>query len=117
MAIKVYLEEVIKRLQVEREKAIAAVKERVTREKIVPFNIEMDKSRDSAIAQRNEELNAKIKELQEAFAIERQSFIDSAEKKKGEHSQAVIETEIAIVVAEYDKHINRLMEQLGEVSE
>lgn len=117
MAIKVYLEEAVKRLQVERDRAVAMVNERVTREQIVPFNIEIDKARDSAISQRNEELNAKIKELQEAFALERQSFIDSAEKKKAEHAQAVKETETAIVVAEYDKHIKRLTEQLSEVSE
>lgn len=117
MAIKVYLEETIKRLQVERDRAVATVKEKVTREQIVPFNIEIDKARDSAIAQRNEELNAEIKARQEAFSVERQSFIESAEKKKNEHAQAVIETETAIVVAEYDKHIKRLTEQLSEVSE
>ena len=117
MAIKVYLEETVKRLQIEREKAIATVKEKVTREQIVPFNVEIDTARDKAIAQRNDELNEEIRERQEAFAAERQSFIDSAEKKKNEHAHAVIEVETALAVVEYDKHIKRLTEQLSEISE
>lgn len=117
MAIKVHIEEAIKKLQIERERAVVSVKERVTREQIVPFNIEIDKARDSAIAQRQEELNADIRARQESFAQERQSFMESAEKKKAENAKTVLETETAIVVAEYDKHIQKLRQQLEEVNE
>lgn len=117
MAIKVHIEEAIKKLQIEKERAVVSVRERVTREQIVPFNMEIDKARDSAIAQRNEEMNADIKARQEAFAAERQSFIDSAEKKKADNAKALLETETAIVVAEYDKHIERLSELLKEVND
>lgn len=117
MAIKVHIEEAIKKLQIEKERAVVSVKERVTREQIVPFNMEIDKARDSAIAQRNEELNEDIKARQEAFALERQSFIESAEKKKADNAKTLLETETAIVAAEYDKHIERLRELLKEVNE
>ena len=117
MAFKVHIEEAIKKLQIERERAVVATREKVTREQIIPFNLEIDKARDSAIAQRTEELNAEIKAKQEAFAQERQSFIDSAEKKKADNSKMLLETENAIVVSEYDKLIAKLRELVEEVKE
>lgn len=115
--IKSHLEEAIRRIEGDKARDIAIVKERVTREQIIPFNAEIDKARDAAIAQRQSEMNANIACQQEAFAKERQSYIEAAEKKKNDNAAAVIASETAIVCAEYDKHITKLKAQIQDTKE
>lgn len=115
--IKTYLEEAVRKIESDKQRAVASIKEKVTREQIIPFNAEIDKSRDAAIAQRQAELNATIATQQEAFAKERQAYIDAAEKKKAENSMAVITSETAVVSAEYDRHIAKLNAQIQEIKE
>ena len=115
--IKTYLEETLRKIESDKARAIASVKEKVTRELIIPFNAEIDKSRDAAIAQKQAEMNSNIASLQENFAKERQAYIEAAEKKKQENCTAVIATETAVITAEYDKHIAKLVAQIKEIKE
>lgn len=115
--IKTYLEEAIKKLEGEKAREIAVAKEKAMREKIVPFNVEIDKARDAAILQKQNEMSAQIAAHQEAFAKEKQSYIDAAEKKKAENADAVIASETAVISAEYDRHIAKLNAQIQEVKE
>lgn len=115
--IKPYLEEVVKKIEAERERQIEIVKERVTREKIIPFNQEIDKAREKAIAELQESLNAAIVAHQERFAKEKNSLIEAGERKKSENANTVITTEVGIVTIEYDRAITKLKEQIEEVKE
>jgi hypothetical protein len=117
MAIKTCLEEAIKKVEIERDRQAQVAKDRAMRERIIPFNAEIDKARDEAIAQRQNALNAELKAQQENFAKERQSFFEAAEKKKSENAEVVISSETAIVVAEYNRHISKLQAQLADIKE
>ena len=117
MAIKAYLEEAVRKLESDKAREVAVAKERVTREQIIPFNAEIDKARDAAIAQKQSEMSAQIAAHQEAFAKERQAYIDAAEKKKSDNAAAVIATETSLISAEYDKHIAKLNAQIQEIKE
>lgn len=117
MSIKIHLEQAIKSLETEREREVAIIKERVTREKIVPFNKEMDIARDKAIAEKQQALNATIVSLQEQFAKEKQEIIDAAEKKKADNATSVIATETYSVTVKYDKAMTALQNQIEKLEE
>lgn len=117
MSIKANLEQVIKALEAERAREVAIVKERVTREKIVPYNQEIDVARDKAIAEKQQLLNASIVALQETFAKEKTEIMEAAEKKKAENATSVITTEAYTVTLAYDKAITRLNEQISELKD
>ena len=117
MSIKAHLETAVKALEAEREREVAIVKERVTREKILPFNQEMDLARDKAIAEKQQELTKSITAYQEKFAKEREEIIAAGEKKKAENANAVITTEAYTVTVNYDKAISQLKEQIAGLKE
>lgn len=117
MSIKLHLEQAVKNLESEKATVINAVKERVTREKILPYNKEIDIARDNAIAEKQAALNATIVAHQEHFAKEKQEMISAAENKKQENANAVITTETYTATVEYDKAIAKLNEQISELKE
>lgn len=117
MAIKNYIEEAIHKIEVDRERVAVQIKDKVTREKILPFNAEIDKARDEAIAQKQSILNATIASQQEEFAKQRKEIIDAAEKKKSENANSIITAEVSIALAEYDEHLAALRNQCQKVKE
>jgi hypothetical protein len=117
MSIKAIYEQAIRSLEAERQTVANAKKEQVTREKIIPFNQEIDRAREQAIAERQQALNATIVAQQEHFAKEKQEMIEAAEKKKAENANAVITTETYAVTVEYDKAISKLNEQIADLKE
>lgn len=117
MSIRVQLEQAIRGLEAEKQTIANATKEKVTREKIVPFNQEIDKARDGAIAEKQQALNASILALQEKFAKEKQEIYEAGEKKKSDNATSVITSEIYAVTVEYDKHIAKLNDQIANLKE
>ena len=115
MAIKTYLEQTVKSLEAEKEREISAVKDKVTREKIVPYNQDIDVSREKAIAELQSNLNSKVVALQEQFAKDRQMLIEAGEKKKQENASLVIATETSAVSIAYDTAICKLKEQIADL--
>ena len=103
----------------EKEQRLATVKERVTREKIVPFNADIDNSRAKAVAELNTELNTKINAINQECAARisvlrqdydkrRQELVSLGEQKKSENAEAVIATETAAINVEYDDVLSKL---------
>lgn len=117
MSIKAHLEQAIRSLEAEKNTVTNAVKDRVMREKVVPYNQEIDKARDSAIAEKQQLLNATITAQQERFAKEKQEMYDAGEKKKTENANAVITSETYSATVEYDKAISKLKEQIDNLKE
>ena len=115
MAIKAHLEQTIKALEAERDREVSLVKDRVMREKIVPFNQDIDVAREKAIAELQSTLNGKIVALQESFAKDRQALVDAGEKKKQDNASMVLATETSVVTIAYDKAICKLKEQIAEL--
>lgn len=103
----------------EKEQRLATVKERVTREKIVPFNADIDNSRAKAVSELNAELNTKINAINQECAARisvlrqdydkrRQELVSLGEQKKSENAEAVIATETAAINVEYDDVLSKL---------
>jgi hypothetical protein len=117
MSIKLHYEQLIANLEAEREREVAIIKERATREKIVPFNKEMDEIRDKAIAEKQDELNNSIAACQEMFLAEKKRIIEAAEKKKNENAASVLATETYTVTGVYDKEISHLKDRVANLKE
>ncbi len=115
--IKGYLEQAIKSIEVERERAVATVKDRIVREKIAPYNTELDNSRAKALQELDTELNAKVVVLQEEYAKKKQNLVELGEQDKQKHTETVLATELAVVTVEYDNAINKLKAQIAEIKE
>ena len=108
------LKNALKSAEAEKDRAVATAKEKATREKVIPFNAEVDEKLKGAINALTTELNAKIKEMQETFSKEKDELAAQGEKKKSENASAIIATEIAIVSAQYDEAINDLKKQIAK---
>jgi hypothetical protein len=115
MSIETHFEALIKNLEAEKEREVAAIKEKAMREKVVPYNREMDIARDKAIAEKQEALNQAIATQQEIFAKERQKIVEAAEKKKADNMNTVLATETYTVTGVYDKEISFLKERLANL--
>ena len=117
MSIKSHLEQAVKNLEAEKENEVRIIKEKVTREKIVPYNQEADKGRDLAIAELQQNLNEDITARQAKFAKEKQEIVEENEKRKENNANAVLATEAYTVTVKYDKAISKLNEQIAELKE
>lgn len=117
MSIKTIYEQTIRSLEAEKMTIMNATKERVMREKIIPFNQEIDSARDKAIAEKQQALNATIVAQQEQFAKDKKEIIEAGEKKKEENATAVITSETYSATVEYDKSIAELKEKLSNLKE
>lgn len=115
--VRQHYENAIKNIQAEKERAIAQAKDRVTREKILPHNAEVNQDRDKALAELSSQLNADIAKLQEKFNIEKQALIDVGEKNKTDFANAAIETEVALVSMACDQAISDLQTLISKLKE
>ena len=117
MSIKQILENALKSIENEQERAVSLAKERVTREKIVPKNTEIDRSKTEAINALQAKLNQDIAKLQESFNSERNAIIEASEKKKAEYATSVIQTEISVVTLEFTNTMSALRKQIDEIKD
>jgi hypothetical protein len=117
MSVKSHLEQAVKALEAEREREVEAIKQRVTREILVPYNKEMDEARDKAIAELQANLNSAIVAHQAQFTKDKQAIIDANEKKKDANATTVITSESYTVTVKYDKVISKLKEQIKDLKE
>jgi 3-dehydroquinate synthase class II len=115
--VKQVYQNAINQLASEKDRQVALVKERVTREVIIPHNNEVNQSRDKAIAELTATLNAEIAKLQQKFAVEKQALIDVGEKNKAEFAENTLATESAIVSAKYDGAIHELEALIAKIKE
>lgn len=117
MSVKSHLEQAVKNLEAEKEREAAIIKEKVTREKVIPYNKDMDIARDKAIAELQEKLNANIIAQQEEFNKQKKAIFDANEKKKEANANSVITTETYTITVMYDKAIAKLNEQIADLKE
>lgn len=115
--IKAYLEEAIKKIEMEKEQQASIIKDRLTREKIAPYNADIDSSRAKALTEVDNELNAKIAELKKTYEAKKQELVTLGEEKKKANAETVFASELAVFTVKYDKEITKLKAQLAEIEE
>lgn len=115
--IKAYLEQAIRAIEADKERKVSEVKDRVMREKIAPFNVEVDNYRAKALTEIDNEYNAKVAELKQAYEVKKQELVRLGEEKKKQNAESILASELAVVTVEYDAHIAKLTAQIAEIEE
>lgn len=115
--VKEYLERAIKEIEAEKERQSAIIKDRIIREKVAPYNSEVDQKRANALAEIDNELNTKIIELKSAYEAKKQEIIRLGEEEKKNNSESILASELAVVTVEYDSAIAKLKAQIAEIKE
>lgn len=115
--IKAYLEQAVKSIEAEKEKQVSIVKDRVVREKIAPYNAEVDNYRAKALTEIDNELATKIAELKATYEAKKAELINLGEEKKKANADSVLAAELAVVTVEFDAHIAKLTAQIAEIKE
>lgn len=115
--IKAYLEQAIKSIEMEKEKQVSLIKDRLMKEKIAPYNAEIDSYRAKALTEIDSELNVKIAELRKEYETKKQELIALGEEKKKGNMESIFATELAVLTIEYDSAIAKLTAQLAEIKE
>lgn len=115
--VKEYLEQAVRAIEAEKERQVAIIKDRLTREKIAPYNADVDQKRAKALAEIDAELNEKIVELKQAYEAKKQELVRLGEENKKENADQIYASELAVFTVEYDKHIAKLNAQIAEIKE
>lgn len=115
--IKAYLEQAIKNIEVEREKQVSIVKDRVVREKIAPFNADVDAYRAKALSEIDSELATKITDLKAEYEAKKAELVRLGEEKKKTNAETVLASELAVITVEFDTAIAKLTAQIAEIEE
>ena len=101
--IKKHIENAINNIENEKQRAIQVARERVMREKVSAHNVEVDNYKNNALT-----------ELQKQYEKERTEIIAKSEENKQTFAKNEIETETAMVIAEFDKKITELKALIKE---
>lgn len=115
--MKQYIEQAIKSIEAEREQKTAQMKDKIMREKIAPFNAEVDSYRAKALTEVDNELNTKIADLKKEYEEKKKQLIALGEEKKKTNAESVLASELAVLTIDYDKAITKLKSQLSDISE
>ena len=119
MEISKHIQNAIANIKSEEQREISLVKDRVMREKIIPFNQEIDKVKAESIAKLNElfeqekakltgQFNENLVALQKKFESDKQIINETAEKKKADNANAVIATATYEITSRCEKAIAKL---------
>lgn len=106
------LQNAIAQIEATRQRHITECKQKVTQEKIVPFNAEIDASLRAAIAEVQQETANKITAIQQEFDATRKCMQDAAENKKSAFANQSLEEAVAMINIEADTTIAHLQSKL-----
>lgn len=115
--VKDIFESTIAQIEAKRQREIEATRQRVMQELVIPFNREIDVSLRDAIMELQEETNAQIAKIQEAFAEKKRVLEKSAIDKKMSFEKNEIEKAITEINYTADKSILHLRKFIGEQGE
>lgn len=117
MDIRQIVTQTIAQVESEKQRQISLSKEKVMREKVVPFNLEIDKARDKAINELSTKLNQDILNLRQKFEDEKKALEKAGEQKKAEFQRNAVEAEIATINSQTSiakAKLEKILEELGE---
>lgn len=117
MAIKSFYEQTLQHIVNEKAQAVEKIKQKVTQEKIIPYNQKCDTELANALKELNEKYTAKMQELQAELAKDKQALIDIATADKNEYANTVINTECEATRVFYDNEIAFITERIQSVEE
>lgn len=110
--IKQILENAISNIESNRQREAEIAKQTVIREKVVPFNAEIDTSLREAMNELQAKHNEKIAQMQQALEAEKTILTEAATQKKAEFSEQQIESAVALINAQADAAIQNLKKMI-----
>lgn len=111
------LKEAVNRVEAQRNAELETERQRVMREKIAPFNNDIDASCRQAIEEERGKLAHRIAELQKSFDEEVAMLQRQAQAKKEEYAQVELSTATSVVNARYETTISKMKKIIEEVGE
>jgi hypothetical protein len=119
MDIQKYVDSFIQQINADCEKELVGVREKAFREKINPFNQEIERSKVESIQKLNSWLvserekltaiyNKSCQDLQAKYDNDKKIIEETAEKRKDENAKAVLATECYAITSKRDKAIAKL---------
>jgi hypothetical protein len=119
MEISKHIQSFIQLIKAEEQREVAVVKDKVTREKIVPFNQEIDRKKQESIELLNKwfdeqksietgAFNDRLAKLQAKYNEDKNIIEDTAEKKKLDNANAVLATATYEITTKCEKYIAKL---------
>ena len=119
MELSNQIQSFIQQVKDSEQRELLVAKERIMREKIIPFNQEIDKIKAESIDKLSrlfdqekmtltKQYNDNLIALQQKFDVDKQIINDTAEKKKTENENAVMATETYEITNRYKKAIAKL---------
>lgn len=115
--IKNILQNAIGSLEAQRNAETEQIKRSVFQSEIVPFNAEIDKAYQKAVAELTEKANRDIVAIQEKLKKDKENLAVLSANKKSENEKAVIATHTSSVACKYNSQIAKLKKQLEELGE
>lgn len=115
--LKDHLLTAIRDIEAEKNAQIAMLKEKVTREKIIPYNEKVDELTRTAINALDTRANEDISAIQLKYNEEKKAIIAQADSNKASNEELVISQASAELEQKYGNIINDLkktLESLGE---
>ena len=127
MELSKQIQSFIQQVKAEEQRELSVLKERIMREKIIPFNQEIDKVKAESIMKLNQlfeqekacltkQYNDNLIALQKKYDNDKQIINETAENKKTENANAVIATETYEITNRYDNAIAKL-NSISEIKE
>ena len=113
--VKEYLINAKNQLEERRKNEVATLSRKIQTEKIEPFNTEIDKAFQRAVAEKREQMNVQIVAIQKDFDEQVKQMQEASAEKKQAYAQSVIATETANLNAIFDKVISGLEKQIAEI--
>lgn len=114
---KQQIEKAIREIELEKEQAVRVAEQKITQEKLVPYNIEIDREKETAVQELSTKFNNDIKTLQEKYNADKNIIINACEEKKSNNAKIVLDTELQSIRTSYDVIINSLKNTANQILE
>lgn len=112
--VKSILENCIAQVENYRQQQIAATRQRVMQEKIIPYNKEIDQSCREAVAELAKKHDEKIAQLHQLFEQEKRTLFQAAEEQKSKFSEQTIAEAVAFVEYNANETIKKVNQIISE---
>ena len=116
MEIKEIFNQALNQLEQEKQRQISSAKEKVIREKVIPYNAEIDKKKVKAIEELTNKFNADMNALRTTYENDKKTLETAGEQKKNEYQQNAVEVELATINATFanaKSELEKTIERLG----
>ena len=117
MSAKQHILQAIKNIEAEKEQKLIEMKKRIIPEKIIPYNSEIDASRDKAILEKKKKAEQDIEHIKAVYEQEKLQIEEASSIEKINNEKKVIDAETYMLNKQYDDIILELKQYAEEMED